>query len=57
MNSVGLFRPVRCFLPDRAENCLLADDAALIDDNDYFLRASAQLAELIEIKQGELKKL
>jgi len=39
------------------KNCMLAGDAALIEDDDYFLSASAQLAELIEIKQGELKKL
>ena len=39
------------------KNCWLEGDEQLKTDDGYFLGLSGQLAELIEIKEGEIKKL
>jgi len=38
-------------------SCFLGGDREIIDDDDYFYGAAMQLQELIEIKNGDLKKL
>lgn len=39
------------------QNCWLDGDEAILKEDKYFLGISQTLAELIEIKQGALKKL
>ncbi|MCT4614552.1 MAG: hypothetical protein N4A49_06720 [Marinifilaceae bacterium] len=38
-------------------NCWLSGDKELKTDDSYFLGLSAKLSELVEIKEGEIKKL
>lgn len=38
-------------------SCFLGGDREILEDDDYFYGAAMQLQELIEIKNGELKKL
>ncbi|MCX8018935.1 MAG: hypothetical protein N2747_00405 [Chitinophagaceae bacterium] len=39
------------------QECFLGGDRELIENDDYFLSASSCLADIIEIKTAELKKL
>jgi hypothetical protein len=38
-------------------NCFLGGDADVKTDDDYFLGASAQLEQVMEVKSAEIKKL
>ncbi len=38
-------------------NCWLAGDEDLKNDDAYFLGLSAKIADLVEVKEGELKEL
>ncbi len=38
-------------------NCWLGGDEALKNDDAYFLGLSAKVADLVEVKEGELKEL
>lgn len=40
-----------------ANSCYVEGDREIIDNDDYFLGAMPVLTEMIDIKQGEIKKL
>lgn len=54
--SLGISDPIRSN-EVLLENCWLGGDESIKTDDEKFFGISAQLANLIEIKQAELKKL
>lgn len=56
MASLGMSDPIRSN-EVLLENCWLGGDASIKTDDEKFFGVSTKLAEIVEVKQAELKKL